>query len=190
MKNILLVMLFVGLLQGCVTGGGGGLGMESRSMETIQQDDQIGYIANSLIATDKTLTSQAHIVAVSYNHVVLLAGQAPTQELRQKAVELVKKVPNIKRIFNQITIGAPTSAVTRSKDAGITANIRARMLATTNLKSNYFKVVTEDGTVYILGLSTRQQGDIAAKVVQDSSGVKRVVKLIEYVPENNEKASS
>lgn len=189
MKNILLVSLFVGLLSGCITGKGG-LGIEGRKLETIQQDDQITYLGSNLIAADKTLSNQAHIVVISYNNVVLLAGQAPTEALREQAVEQVKKVPNIKRIFNQITIGEPTSALTRSKDASITGNVRARMLATTNLKSNYFKVVTEDSTVYILGLASRQQADIAAKVVQDSSGVKRVVKLVENLPEDSEKAGT
>jgi osmotically-inducible protein OsmY len=183
MKKKWLVLVLAGLLQGCITGSNG-LGLEGRSVETIQNDDQITQIATNMIATDQALTNKAHIVAVSYNYVLLLAGEAPTEELRQQAVELVKKVPNIKRIFNQIIVAQPISLLTRSKDTSITANIRARMLATTNLKSNNFKVVTDDGTVYILGLATRQQGDIAAKVVQDSSGVKRVVKLIEYLPDD------
>lgn len=193
MKKILLIVLLSGLLQGCflaagavVAGGAvaGGVATDPRPMDTIREDENITSLANNMIAANNTLATKTHISAVSYNRVVLLVGQAPTEEMRQQAVDLVKRVPNVKRIFNQITVGEPTSALRRSKDATITGNVKARMFATTNLQSNNFKIVTEDGTVYILGLATVQQGNIAAVVARDSSGVERVVKLIEYVPED------
>jgi len=193
MKKVLLIVLLSGLLQGCflaagavVAGGAvaGGVATDPRSMDTIREDENISSLANNMIAADSVLSTKAHISAVSYNRVVLLVGQTPTAEMRQQAVDLVKRVPNVKRIFNQLTVGEPTSALRRSKDASVTGNVKTRMFATTNLKSNNFKIVTEDGTVYILGLATVQQGDIAAIVARDSSGVDRVVKLIEYIPDD------
>ena len=189
MKKILFVMALFGLIQGCTTTSGGsdssGSGPStSRSFEMVAQDDRIATTANNMLASNSEITKKANISVESYNRVVLLTGQAPTAELRQQAVDLVKKVPDITRIFNQITIGTPTSPLVRSKDAATTANVKARMFATTNLKANNFKIITEDGTVYILGTATREQGDIAGKVARDSTGVQRVVKLIEYVSED------
>ena len=188
MKKILLLTILLFVLPGCIAGafvaGGaaaGGLASDSRTLETITEDEDITHQANRQIAADQTLMQQAHIMAVSYNHVVLLAGQVPNATLREKAARLVQKVPKVKRIFNEITIGEPTSALRRSKDAAITANIKTRMLTTTNLKSNHFKVVTENGTVFLMGLSTRKQADIAGLVARSSEGVKKVVKLVEYV---------
>lgn len=184
MKKILLVMTVFAFIQGCATSGGDSDSAAgpstSRSFAMVSQDDRIATTANNLLASNNALMTQANISVASYNRVLLLTGQAPNADLRQQAVELVKKVPDVLRIFNQITIGTPTSPIDRSKDAAITANVKARMFATTNLHVNNFKIITEDGTVYILGKATREQGEIAGKVVRDSTGVKRVVKLIEY----------
>lgn len=188
MKKILLLAILLIMLPGCLAGafvaGGaaaGGLASDARTFEAITDDEDITHQANRQIAADQTLMQQVHIMAVSYNHVVLLVGQAPNAALREKAAQLVQKVPKIKRIFNEVTISEPTSALRRSKDAAITANVKTRMLTTTNLKSNHFKVVTEDGTVFLMGLSTRKQADIAGLVARSSEGVKKVVKLVEYI---------
>lgn len=187
------LIFFMVLVSGCVAGAfvaggaaGGAVAGDNRSFETIADDNKISYLVGQHIAADTVLSNQAHIVVGVYNHVVLLAGQAPTQELRQQAVQDAKVVPNIQRIFNEITLEKPTNAMRQSKDAAITANIKARMLTTTNLRSNQFKIITENATVFLMGLSTRKQSDIAAQVIRNSTGVKRVVRLVEYVsPEGN-----
>jgi osmotically-inducible protein OsmY len=198
MKKIIALCCLVFCLQGCTTEGGttnaGPLsGDSSRSFATMSADDKISYLAEQLIVGHQELTNKTHIVVVSYNRVVLLAGQAATPAMRDQVVQIVQGVPNIKRIFNEITIGAPTTAGRRSKDFMVTTNVKARMLTTTNLKSSQFKVVTENGTVFLMGLATREQADIAASVTRNSTGVKRVVKLVEYVvpaPANNANTTS
>lgn len=185
---VVIAILLTGLIQGCVAGAfvaGGATGTsvarDKRSFDTMADDQKITYQAQKQIAADAELNAKAHIVVVSYNKVVLLAGQAPTQELRAKAVQIAQSIPKVRRIFNEVTIGEPTSAIRRSQDAVITGNVKTRMIATTNLEASRIKVVTEDGVVYLMGLTTRRQADIAAIVARNSSGVQRVVKLIEYV---------
>lgn len=187
MKNFFSIILTTLLLQGCIAGAfmaGGAAGStvatDKRSLKVMAADENISYQAARLIASNPDLLNNAHIVVVSYNGVVLMVGQAPTPEQRSQAVQIVQGIPKIKRIFNDITIGAPTSAFTRSEDAAITANVKARMLATTNLHSSQFKIVTENHVVYIMGLASRKQADIAGLVARNSSGVKKVVKLVEY----------
>lgn len=186
MNRIIIIVLTALSLQGCVAlvaGGaaaGGAVATDSRNVKTIASDKQITYQVQRHLVANQALQEKAHIVVATFNRVVLLAGQAPTAELRDEAVQITKTIPHVKRIFNEITIEQPTSPVVRSKDVAITANTKARMLATTNLKSNEFKIVTENGTVFLLGLTTREQAEVAATVARNSSGVKRVVKLIEY----------
>lgn len=196
MKKIFTVIFLSLLLQGCiasafVAGGaaGTGVGADNRTFETLADDNNMSYQASQRIAANPTLVAQTHIVTAAYNRVLLLAGQAPTPELRDQVVQLAKGVPNVRRIFNEITLDQPTSAMRRSKDAAITTNVRARMLTTTNLKSTRFKIVTENGTVFIMGLSSRKQADIAAAVARNSTGVQRVVKLVEYVTPDESDAS-
>ncbi len=190
MKKILVIAGLAFLLQGCIAGvfvAGGAAGTsaiagDSRSLQTINDDNNITYQAERMIESTPALVNQTHIVVATYNHVVLLAGQAPTQELRDQAVQLVRTLPNVKidRIFNEITLAQPTGAMRRSKDAAVTTNIRTRMLTTTNLKSNQFKIITENGTVFLMGLATREQADIAVAVIRNSTGVHRVVRLVQY----------
>ncbi len=189
--SLISLLLLTLLLQGCVAGviaagagagaAGGSIASDNRTIQTITDDQEIAYKANRLVSANHDLNTKAHIVIVSYNKVVLMAGQAPTAALRDQAVDLVKTVPKVRRIFNEITVGTPTSAYRRSKDAAITGSIKTRMVATAKLKSSQIKVVTEDGTVFLLGLTTPQQAEIAGKVARSNEGVKQVVKLIEYI---------
>lgn len=198
MKKIALIiapLLMTGLLQGCVAVGaaaaGGAAGTsiarDKRTLTTMADDQNITYQIEKQLVADPDIHNNAHIAVATYNGVVLLVGQAPSSDLRDRAVQYAQAQPKVKRIFNEITIGKPTSLVQRSQDALITSNVKARMVATTNLEASRLKVVTEDGVVYIMGLTTRRQADIAAIVARNSSGVRKVVKLIEYadVPDNS-----
>lgn len=193
MKKIILISFLSVLLQGCIAGAfvaggaaGGTVIGDNRNLETMAADSKISFQAEQHIMADPQLANRAHIVVATYNRVLLLAGQAPTPALREEAVQAVQGVANTRRIFNEITLDKPTSEIVRSKDAAITTNLKTRMLTTTNLKSNQFKVVTENGTVFLMGLTTRQQADIAATVARNSTGVKRVVKLVEYISNSDD----
>lgn len=192
MKKITLLIvpfLIAGLLQGCVAVGaaaaGGAAGTsvarDKRTLTTMADDQGITYQIEKQLVADPDIHNNAHISVATYNGVVLLVGQAPTADLRDRAVQFAQAQPKVKRVFNEITIGKPTSIVRRSQDAMITSNVKARMVATTNLEASRIKIVTENGVVYLMGLTTRRQADIAAIVTRNSSGVQKVVKLIEYV---------
>lgn len=186
MKKIFLILILSLVLQGCLAGafvaGGattGGLVTDPRAFNTIKTDEEINFKVNRKLANDAVLASQAHISAVSYNQVVLLTGQAYDEELRGRAEQYAKEVPGVKRVFNEITLGIPTSAYRRAKDVGITSTVKTKMFANRELKSNNFKIVTENGVVFILGISTARQAELAVSIARKSAGVQKVVKLIE-----------
>lgn len=192
MKKIFLpisALLLAATLQGCIAGAvvaGGAAGCaiaaDRRSFHTMADDEKIIYRTHKKINEVADLANNSHVVVVSYNHVVLLAGQTPTPELRSQAEQIAHETPNVRRVFNQITIEKPTGPMRRSKDTAITANVKTRFMATTNLSARQIKVVTENGTVFLLGVTTHEQANTAAEVAKNSTGVQRVVKLIEYVP--------
>ena len=190
MKKVFLILALSLALQGCLAGafvaGGattGGLITDPRSFSTIKDDEQINFKVNRKLANDAALASEAHVSAVSYNKVVLLTGQAYDEELRARAGQYAQETPGVKRIFNKITLGIPTTAFRRTKDVGITSAVRTKMFASRELKSNNFKIVTENGVVFILGITTQKQADLAVTIARKSAGVKKVVKLIEYQEE-------
>src|SRR5262249_27678907 len=97
------------------------------------------------------------------------------------AYNLVNNIPHIKRIYNEVVITQPTSNMVRSKDTWITTKVVTKMLAEKGLRSTQIKVVTENSVVYLMGLVTHSQGNLAAVVASQVSGVTQVVKLFEYL---------
>lgn len=160
---------------------GGAVIYENRPIKTIWLDRDITNRAQYRIGTDKELRNRTNISVATFNHIILLVGQVPTEQLRLHTIEIIKNIPNIRRICNQITIKPPISITTRSKDAWITTKIRAAMLEKEGLRSTQMKVVTEDRVVYLMGLTTPSQGKLAADIARKIKGVKKVVKLFEYV---------
>ncbi len=185
----LLLSLFVlfSLLEGCVVALVAGVTIagvviyEGRSPSALNLDGKISYDAEHKIFADKELDKQTRIIVSAFNGVVLLAGQAPTDEMRVRAGALVQTVPGIKRLYNEITIGTPISVLTQSSDSLITSKIKTQLLATKSLNSSQIKIVTENNTVFMFGQLTRGQGKTAADIASKSSGVQKVVTLFEYV---------
>lgn len=159
---------------------GGALIYDKRGVATMIEDRDIANEAWKKINNDPELRKQAHISVSSFNRVVLMVGQAPTEQLRNHAYDLVNSIQGIKRIYNRVSIEAPTSKSRQAEDAWITTKVKAKMVAEKGLKSSQIKVVTEDGVVYLLGLVTHKQSDIASTVASQVTGVEQVVKVFEY----------
>ncbi len=185
-KKLATALLCFSLLQGCVVAlvagvtVGGIVVYEGRSPSTLNADNKISYDAEHKIFADKQLNKETRIIVSSFDGIVLLAGQSPTVEMRTRAAHLVQTVPGIKRLYNEITIGTPISALTQSSDSLITTKLKSELLATKSLNSSQIKIVTENGTVFMLGHVTPGQGRTAAQIASRSSGVQKVVTLFEY----------
>ena len=121
----------------------------------------------------------SHLVVVSYNGSVLLAGQVPSNELRNLAPEVVRMVRNVKRIYNELQVAGNTSPIVRSNDAWITAKIKTALFANREVQGYRTKVVTENGVVYLMGLVSRAEAARIADVASATYGVQKVVQLFE-----------
>lgn len=180
-------VLAAGLLaSGCVplaiTGiTAGALAAADRRTLGAQTDDQaIELKATTLIS--ENLPAAKGISTTSYNRKVLLTGQAPDAASKARAQEMIGALPNVRSVHNEIAIGPRASLGTISSDAAITARVRAAFVGERDLPSEAFKVVTETGVVYLMGLVTRAEADRASKIVSRISGVTRVVTVFEYLP--------
>jgi len=174
------------LLNGCaavaVTGAAAGASVaaDTRTTGTVIEDQSIEFKAGRAFSADKELDEKAHINTTSYNTVVLLTGEAPTEELRQRAVELARNIERVTHVHNEITIAAPSSLMSRSSDTVITSKVKTRLLADKDVSGLNIKVVTEKGVVYLMGLSSRRQADRATELSRTTGGVQKVVKLFQY----------
>lgn len=192
MKKFLSTSLLISLilmtlaLQSCFFVAGAAAGAaavavvyDHRKLEKILLDNKITNTAIDKIKADPNF-KENHIEISCFNQMVLLTGQTPTPELRQEAEEIVHNVPDVTRIYNQITIKAPTSPMIRASDSWITTKIKTQLLATKGMQSGTIKVVTENGTVYLMGIVSKEQADIAATIASQVAGVQRVIKIFQY----------
>lgn len=190
---IILSLSLVPLLQGCAaaiaTGAvaGAAVGVSTvydrRSLSTTVDDQSIQLQASAALRNDKMLHKSAHINVTSYNGIVLLTGETPTRELKARAAGIVKTIPGIGRIYNELALIAPSSLVSRSNDTWIATKIKAKMAAKDGINPARVKIITERGTVYLLGLVTLQEASLATTIARHTEGVQRVVKAFEYLPQ-------
>ncbi|MCY1405829.1 Osmotically-inducible protein Y precursor [compost metagenome] len=138
-------------------------------------------VAVNVAKADADLDRNSNVVVVSYNGVVLLAGQTPRADLKNKAEQAARAVQKVKTVHNELQILQPSSLAARSNDTWLTTKIKSQMLADANVPSSRIKVVTENGIVYMLGLVTKKEGDLATQVVQSVDGVQKIVRLFEYI---------
>ena len=154
--------------------------VDPRTTGTVVEDEAIELKARKILLDNEQINDQVHINFTSYNTRVLVTGEAPTEELRQKVIEMVQSVAKVSHVYDEVTIAAPSAIVSRSSDTVLTSKVKTKLLASNDVRGNNVKVVTEKGIVYLMGLVTRTEGDTAANIASQTGGVQKVVKLFEY----------
>jgi len=175
------------LLQACVpvvVGGaaaGAGAAHDRRTLGAIIDDENIELKAAARIGLDADLKNLVHVNVTSMNGIVLLTGEAATTEARDLILTHVRGINGVRRITNELRIAAPSSFGSRSKDSLITSAVKSRFVVDRNIDPTRVKVVTESSVVYLLGLVTQAEGDLAAERAANIEGVERIVKVFEYL---------
>ena len=175
------------LLAGCVplvvAGAVGGTALVATDRRTVgaQADDEaIELKTQNNIGAG--YGDRVHINVTSYNGIVLLTGEVPTQDLVSTVGEMVRTTAKVRRVHNELVAGPVSDLGARSNDSYITSKVKTRFVeASKTFSATHVKVVTERQVVYLMGLVRRDEGDAAAQIAATTSGVSRVVKLFEYV---------
>ena len=190
LKTLLVActLLVTGALQGCfplvaVGVGAGALSIADRRTTGAQIDDEAIEEKASSRFREQFGSAHYQVNVTSYNRRVLLTGQAATEETKNKLAEITKNVPNVVSVVNEVVVAGTSSFGSRSNDGLITSNVKARFLTNSGgqFAPNHVKVTTENNVVYLMGLVTSAEGEAAAEVARNSSGVEKVVKVFEYI---------
>lgn len=182
---LLSISVSVLYLQGCavaaVSGAATGVTMaqDRRTTGTILDDKGIELKAIHAFTENKPLWKASHLSAISYNNSVLLVGQTPTEAYRNEAEAAILNIPKVRKVYNELEIGAPISFSERSKDSWITTQIKAKMCGKKGLNPTRVKVTTEHGIVYLMGLTTMEEELLATEIARTVSGVEKVVQIFE-----------
>jgi osmotically-inducible protein OsmY len=185
---LLMLALAVPFLQGCpafVVGGvatGAAVIHDRRDAQTVLADQQIELQAMQLLHENPDIAKRSRIAATSYNHMVLLTGQAETRAAAERFANLVSRLPKVRRVVDEVAIGPLASFMRESEDVLVTSRVK---LAITEVDYPDFdatrtKVVTEAGVVYLMGLVTPGEADAVVEQARYVPGVKKVIKVFEY----------
>ena len=153
----------------------------SRTLGQQMDDESIETKAVVNIHSSDKAFDNAHLTIVSYNGYVLIAGQVQSDALKAKATSVVREIRDVRRIYNELEVSAPSSAMTRTSDTWITAKVKSWLLGSSEIEGGRVKVVTENGVVFLMGLATNAEADRVAESASDTSGVQRVVRLFELL---------
>ena len=190
MKKSLITALLLGAtvlpaLQGCVPIIAAGVAtgvlatVDRRSVGTQTEDESIEWKASARVG--EKLGDKAHINFTSYNRKALMTGEVPSNEDKADAESIVRALPNVQEVYNELTVRPATSFSNRCNDAFITSKVKSRSVDTGKFNPVHVKVVTEAGIVYLFGMLTQPEADAAINVARTTTGVKKVVNLLEII---------
>ena len=183
----ILVLFIISLLSGCaaaVIGGvavGTSFAIDNRTAGDYVEDQNIKTKFNHLFYQDQKLSEATHINVASYNRRLLLTGEVQSNTQKQALNNIVKQIKNIRHHYNEVVIAPSSSYSSRTNDVYLTGKIKTAIFTNIkHLEGAQVKVVTENASVFLMGLVSQQQGDQITQLVRTTHGVKRVIKLFEY----------
>lgn len=174
------------LLVGGAVVGGTMMATDRRSSGAMIDDQSIELKASTKVR--EILGDRGHVNVTSYNRMVLLSGEVPTEADKAAIEQSIAKVDNVRTTVNELAATMASSLSNRSNDALITSKVKATLVDAGDLYSGAFKVVTERGTVYLMGRVTEKEAEKAAEIARTVSGVQKVVKVFELITEAELKA--
>lgn len=180
----------LGTLQGCIPVIVGGTGMavamvsDRRTSGTYVEDESIEWKAVKRI--EDRLGDKVHVNATAFNRKLLLTGEAFNEASRDEAGRVAAAVENVKEVVNELRIAPTSSLSARSNDTYISSKVKARFVDQKDFRIQQVKVITEAGTVFLMGLVTEKEGQAATEITRTTSGVQKVVRVFEYI--NDEEA--
>jgi hypothetical protein len=191
-QKLLAILILTLGLSACaplVLGGmmGGAMVASDRRTTGIQLEDE-GIERRSASARDENFGSKEHVNFTSYNRQVLITGEVSSDRVRQQVEQLVGRVENVRLVANELAVGPASSFADRSNDVLLVAKVKAAMVDSEDVFAIIYKVVAERGTVYLMGRVTQREANRATDVVRGVNGVKRVVKVFEYITEDELRA--
>jgi len=189
LSKVVLASGLLASLSGCfglIVGAGVAGAVSSVDRRTLgaQTEDKSINVKAELKMNDVAMGA-GHINVTSFNRRVLLTGEVRDQSMKDQAEREVRAIENVVAVINELEISGASSYTSRSSDALITTKVKTSLVDMKTVSAISFKVTTERGVVYLMGLVTQREGNIAADVAKGVSGVTRVVKIFEYISEED-----
>lgn len=151
-----------------------------RSAQGLLEDEKTELALLDIISKDPELREHAHINVNSYNGWLLLTGEVPDKDSGFKLVAQARQLPAVRRVFNHLHVGPPSSLAERGHDTWLTTKVKTRLFGDDLAEGTVIKVISERGVVYLMGLVKRAQAERSVALARKSDGVRAVVNLMQY----------
>jgi osmotically-inducible protein OsmY len=182
------LLALLSLLSACAAplfiAGGAAAGVmvakDHRSAEVMLNDERIEVSTQERITEDAELLAGSHVNITSYNGVVLISGEVVLPMYKAQIEKMVREEKGVREVRNELRIAQASSSESRRNDTVLTSRVLSRLFDTANIDSTNVKVISENATVYLMGMLSRAEAERVVQVARHTPGVARVVKVFEY----------
>ncbi len=180
-------------LQGCVgliVGGAvvGTLSATDRRTLGAQTEDS-AIVVKGETRISNLVGAAGHGNVKNFNRKALFTGEVKDAAMKEAVGREATAIEGVQSVANELEVIGLSSYTSRSNDALITTKVKASLVDTQDLYANAFKVVTERGVVFLMGRVSQSEGKRAGEVASGVNGVQKVVKIFEYIGEDEVKKS-
>ena len=169
------------LIVGGAMVGGAMMATDRRSSGAQVEDQAIELKAIGRVS--EAIGDRGHVNVTSYNRLVLITGEVPTEADRVAVEQGISRIENVRSVVNELAVMGNSSLSARSNDAILSGQVKAAFIDAKELQSNSLKVVTERGVVYLMGRVTEHEAAMATERARGIGGVLKVVRVFEIVTE-------
>ena len=163
---------------------------DRRTVGEYIDDAAIEVTARNIVLSKADYRKVAHIKPQSWNGILLLTGEIDSPDVKPELITKFQAIQGVRQVVDETTITSKTKLGTRANDAWIANKVKTRLVLKTGLKANRVKIVTTRGSVYLMGIVTREEADKATQYASTVRGVKRVVRVFEYKESKDKKDNS
>lgn len=187
LKRLFFAALVASQLSACAVVAVGGVAATAtvaadRRSPSVQAIDK-GIELEAENALAKRFGDSAHINVTSFNQKVLLTGEVKDADIKSEAGAYVKAMKNARSVFNELFIGPNSTYTARANDSYLESKIKTQMIFTDQLPSNSMIIVAEGSSVYLMGMLTQSEAELAKKVTSNTNGVKDVYAYFDIISE-------
>lgn len=189
-QRLCVLIAAVAALSGCVTAIVAGVAIttidivhDRRSIGEYIDDGGIEFAAKNIASSEKHYVKEVHLKAQSWNGILLLTGEIASIELKRELIPKFSQIRGVRQVVDETTINSKSRFNSIANDTWISGKVKSKLIVKTGLDANRVKIVTTQGSVYLMGIVTREEADKATEHARAVRGVKRVVRVFEYKQE-------
>ncbi len=129
---------------------------------------------------DKT---KHRINITTVNGVVLLIGEVPDAEAKDRLHDVASLTEGIRQVINEIVVGKPHSPVSLARDQWIRTKVKFKLGSADDLPSSDIVAIVSGRIAFMMGVLSQEHADRAVQIARNVKGVERVVSIFEIEEE-------